>query len=786
MKENPKYKKTGEAKVTRILKQIRSVEDSKRQQAFERMGEKICKMYRNADALNAYTSAASVSPTRVMLNVLWSNVQIQKPLLYARMPKVVVERRHKDSDPIGKLAAQVAERATSFMLETQKDRFNYAVRTAVEDRLLCGRGVNWIRYDADFGTNSDTDSVSGNEQSTSQPISDDQEEETQIEQMPMPNSERVLVDYVYWEDFGHNIARNWYEVKQVWKRAYMGRPALVKRFGKEIGSKVQLNKNADKSSRKKYSEEDAEFLLQAEVYEYWDMNTKSVIWVSDGYKEGPLDEQPDPLGLKDFFPCPIPLLATTTSDSTYPTPDYKIYERLADEADYVTKRLSSIKECIRMVGAHAASVGQDIKNILDLDDGQTWPIANWAQFAGEKGGLAGAINWFPFDQAVAALGPLTAYRDALLQQIDLITGIPDMVRGATDAQETAAAIQSKSHWVTLKAQDKQQDVQRFCRDLIGKIAEIIFQPGLFNDETIGLMCGIAQLPPDDQANYGAALQLLRDDRLATFRVDIETDSTVAIDEEADKQSRMEFLQALTQVFSQVQSIAQFRPELMDPMLQSAIFAIRAYRTGRPLEAAFEKSVQQIEDSMAQAAANPPEQPPDPAFAQIEVEKQRLMQDGQFQTQKLQQDMQVSMEKLSIDSQKLQLEGQSQQMDFEIKSQQLQIEGQKNMTKAQLDAMDQELARFKEQFSQQAEMQRLELEKYRTVLDEREKMIEENRLKQEQSFEAIRLIQERSKEMESSNGKTPTIHIHNGSGAKEVMMSRLPTGELIGRTKDIEA
>ena len=703
--------------VSRWLKEINLVKNSKSQQGFEKIGVDIVKKYRNANALQSYMTT-TVPPARVMLNVLWSNVQIMKPTLYARMPKIVVERRFKDRDPIGRLACTVAERATSFMLSTQQDRFNLAIRSAVEDRLLCGRGQAWVRYDAEFEEAKDQNG---------EPLVD--ENGAPVRTLK-PNSEKVVVDYVYWQDYFESAARTQFEVRWKAKRVYMTRAQLVQKFG-ELGNQVQLTYDSN-GKKNKVNDEEAEFLKQAVVYEIEDNDGKQRIWISEGYKDAPLKVEQDVLKLQDFYSSPDPLLATTTTDSTYPTPDYKIYERLADEIDFVTKRISSMVDCIRFVGATASTFYAAVKDILSKDDGGLAPIDNWAQFV-EKGGLRGVIDWIPFDNAIAAIQPLMQYRDDLLAKLDLITGIPDIVRGSSDPNETAAAQQRKSHWVTIKISEKQADVQRFCRQIIQKIAEIIFENGLFADETIALMCGVAQMAPDDQANYAAALQLLRDDRLRTFRVDIETDSTIATDEEEDKQTRMEYINAVSQLVAQIQNVSQFRPELLNPMIESVLFTVRAFRTGRPLEGAWEAAMQQIEDNDLEAKQNPPPPPPD-------YESQKL----QLMSQDLQIKGQAEQFKEWIDSQRLQLEGQSQQMQFDLDSQKIQIEGMKVQSKSQIDATEQQLKAFQQQFAQFVQTQTLELEKYKVVLDEKEKFLEEARLQQQERLDA--------KEKASGSGK----------------------------------
>lgn len=781
----------GEGIVRRWIKELDIVRQSKHQKAFEKNGEKIVKNYRNADALQVYNTSGS-SPARVMFNILWSNVQVLKPTLYSRMPKVVVERTFKDADPIGRLASVIAERATHYQIESQQDRFNYAVKASVEDRLLPGRGTVWVRYDAEFDETTDENG---------EPIVD---EAGNAIRAPKPNSEKGVVDPVHWLDYFESPARNPYEIRWKARRAFMTRAQLTKRFGK-IANFVELDRCDGVKKDETLTKDEQNFLLQAEVFEIWDLDSKKVYWITEGLRTQPLDVKDDPLKLKDFFPCPEPLLATTTTDSRYPTADFKIYEKLAEELDYVTKRISSIVECVRMVGMSAASLDKEIRNMLKLSDGQLWPIENWQQFINEKGGLEKAINWFPFDQAVAALTPLMQYQQNITQQIHEITGIPDIVRGASDPTETLGAQQQKAHWTVVKVSEKQAEVQRFCREIISKIAEIIFEPGFFSDQTIALMCGVAQMPPEDQQNFPAALELLRSDRLRTFRVDIETDSTIAIDEDQDKAARMEYLGAINSLVSNIQQVSQFRPELMQPMIESALFAARSFRTGRPVEGSWERAMKLIEDNDKAAAENPPQPPPDPAMAQVEINGQEVQMKGQ----EAQMKMQLDQAKLDLESQKLQLDGQKAQMDFEIESQKIQLQASQVMSKQQMDELTHQLDVFKEQFNQAVSAQELELLKFKTVLDQKDQALEEQRLQREAQMQAIdklhnhistvtehvtALREKADKDDDGGRGakssregapSIPAIHIHNSGGSKSVTMRRLADGTLEGRTSHVE-
>lgn len=722
-KQNP------EAMFKKYHKQINAILTSKAESNFREIGRKIISIYRNAGGMSPMVSA-NISPQRTLYNILWSNVRVLSPSLFARIPKIVCERRFKDSDPIGRLSTQLVERATSFTISSQQDRFMCAVRGAVEDRLLPGRGNVWLRYKVDMQEIRNEDG----------PVLD---ESGNYVKQAIPGSEHVEIMPLCWLDYIHNQARNPFEITLQARRCYMTRDELVENFG-DIGKEVSLGDDPSSQQRAKLNYEEFEFEDQAEVWEIWDESCKKVVFISPGYDKGPLKVEDNPLRLKDFFPCPRPLLATTTTDSLTPTADYKIYEGLADELDFTLKRISSMTECVKLVGAAAASLNEVFKGLMRLEDGQLLPVQNWAQFVGEKGGLDGAISWFPFDRALQAIEALQNRAEYLKSQIAEITGINDVVRGASDPTETLGAQQLKSHWTVAKISEAQADVQRFCREIIGKIAEIIFEPGLFADDTIKLMCGVEQMPIEDQQLFPQALALLRSDRLRTFRVDIETDSTIAVDEDQDKQARMEYINAVNSLFGSVANIAQFRPELMQPMIESAMFAIRSFRTGKALEQAWERAIQQIEDNDQAAAENPQPPPPDYESQKLQIEMQKVQQDGQAKAQEL-----------NIKNQELQLKIQQLQNDFQIESQKLAIEQQKVMTDAEIDQAETELKKFQQDFTQFVETQKLELEKSRVILTEKEKLLEEARLQQQQQFEEIRHF-ERMASQGMPARKTPEI------------------------------
>ena len=67
--------------------------------------EKIKKRYRDEQSQVARPNATA------KFNILWSNVQTIVPAVFSRLPKPDVSRRFKDNDPVGRVAAEILERA---------------------------------------------------------------------------------------------------------------------------------------------------------------------------------------------------------------------------------------------------------------------------------------------------------------------------------------------------------------------------------------------------------------------------------------------------------------------------------------------------------------------------------------------------------------------------------------------------------------------------------------------------------------------------------------------------
>jgi hypothetical protein len=605
-----------------------------------RRARKIVKLYRDDRRVEAY----SREDNGKRFNILWSNVQTLQPALYARMPVPVVERRWRDADPVARTASEILERAITFTIGNW--RFNHVMKAVRDDRLLAGRGTAWVRYDAYTEA-----------QSAEATITDDASEAggEKAEQTERLQGECVEFDYIGWEDFGHNQARTWSEVYLVWRRVMMTRKQLVERFGQDIGSRVPLDAKPPTDKNDSSARSRNEIYARAWVYEIWDKRTNSVVWLSRGFPEL-LDDRDDPYGLEDFFPCPRPLYATTTTDTLIPVPDYALYQDQATELDELNHRRALLTEACKVAGVYDGAQDASLGRLLTGGENKLIPVQNWSGLA-ERGGLKGVIDYLPLDTIVAALAQITAQMQVVKQEIYEITGIADIVRGASNAAETATAQEIKGRYANLRLTDMQGEVARFARDLIAIAGEIISEH--FQPQTVMQMASM-ELPSEQQAmmtgqpippgtpTVESVFGLLHDDRLRSFRIDVETDSTIASDDAANKQAAQEFLASVGGFLKEAMPMVQSAPEMLPMVSETVSWLVRQYRAGRQLEGAIEQSMAALQQKSAQGPA------PDPKVqetkAKMQLEQKKMEADIELQRARAEADLQIMREKAATDLQ----------------------------------------------------------------------------------------------------------------------------------------
>lgn len=694
------------AKIARYVEEI-ELYDRETQNWYKR-SKKIIRRYKDDR-----TSGNSADENAARYNVLWANVETLKPSLYAKNPKPDIQRRFKDADPVGRVASDVLQRAVTYFCDS--DLFYDVQRQCVLDYLLPGRGVLWVRYVPTFKAAPEPAEVTN----------DEMEGEEAADKPPSEviDYEDVIPDYVNLQDFGHNVCRTWEETWCVWRIVYLTRRELVKRFPK-VGATVPL----DFGGRNDKGQFTGNRPSKATIYELWDKTEKRAVWFHKSMSDA-LDVRDDPLGLRDFYPCPKPLLTNLCNDSLIPTPDYVEYQDQASELDGLTARIHSITKSIKVAGAYDASV-QALGRILSEGvDNTMIPVDSWSMFA-EKGGIQGAMSFLPIQEIAAALLQLYEAREQVKKDLHEISGIPDIVRGDSDPNETLGAQQIKTSFATNRISDKQRDIQRFVRETIRIMVDIICNH--FQMETIKTISGVRLFTAQEKAQYQAQMQqqaqqqpgqighnggppmppnvtpdqfqqmmadptweeveaLLKNNALRSFRIDIETDSTIKADEASDRADAMEFLKAMGGFLQSAQAAGSEQPLIVPLLVQMVQFGVRRFPVGKEFEGTLNSVMQKIEKE----AANPQ---PKPNPEMMKVQGQLQLQQAEMQGKQ-----QMAQQQAQLDAQTAQAKAQADAATEQAKAQ------AKAATDQHLNELENQRRLVELQGEQQLQMQKLAAE-----------------------------------------------------------------------------
>ena len=607
-------------------------------------------------------------------NILWSNVQTIQPAIFARLPRPDVSRRFRDNDPIGRVASMMLERALEFEIEHYGD-YKSAMNNSVLDRLLGGRGVAWVRYEPHI-VGEESGEADGAPDDGYQVTEDSDEAETP-EAMENENPERIEyeccpVDYVHWKDFGHTVGRTWEEVTAVWRKVYMSRPALVERFGEDLGYKIPLDTKPD-DLKQSYKSDDG--VYEALVYEIWDKETGKVLWISKSLGKI-LDERDDPLGLENFWPCPKPLYSTLTTDSLEPIPDFVIYQDQARELDALCDRIDGLINAIKVRGVYDASASELQRLFSEGENNTMIPVHNWMAFA-EKQGMKGAIDLVDLAPFASAL--MTCYQamEQVKSQIYELMGIADIQRGQTDPNETLGAQIIKSNNAAGRLKTMQHAVVDFATSLLSIKAQIICNH--FTDETLVQISGAMQLSQQDQQLIPQAIALLRDQAAKNFRIEVTSDSMIYQDEQQEKQDRMAFLQAVGGFMAQAVPMVQNTPELAPMALEMLKFGVTAFKAGKQLEGIIDETADKLRMMSQQQQGQP--KPPPPEVQKIQMQMQ--IEQAKIQARQGEMQAQAQLEQAKLQGQ-MQLEKAKQEYQAQENQLKFQLEEQRNMMDREME------------------------------------------------------------------------------------------------------
>jgi hypothetical protein len=588
----------------------------------------------------------------------------------------------------------------------------------IEERLVPGIGQAWVRLETDTTETLDE---------FGQPV-------------PSITDQRVIVEHVFWEDFLWSPCRTWSERRWVARRVYMDRDKMVARFGEEVAKVIPLDYNPKKEDG---SGVENDILQKAIVYEIWDRQTKTVLWLSKGHPEL-LDLRDDPLQLESFEPCPRPLFALTSTSKLIPRPDYVMIQDQYAEMDDVNNRISLLVAAVKVVGVYDRSSEGVQRMLSEGVDNTLIPVDNWAMFA-EKGGIKGQIDWLPLDQVIGALERLRQAREDIKVQIYELTGISDIARGTTKASETLGAQQIKAQMASIRIQQLQDSVANFAAALFRIKGQIIAKH--FTPEMI-LKTAAAEFIPDAKVNpqlIADAITLIKDDTQFAWRIEVDADSMKMADYAQEKQERSEFVTSMATYLQSAATMIKAEPASAPLLIEMLKYATAGHKGSKQLEGVLDATLEQVQQAQ-QAPKTDPEQA------------------------KQQSEMQMEQARFQLEQQSKQADMQSKQLEYQIKEKVAQLDA----AKADADLQYEQQRRMLElDFAQQK--QALELQGMRE-----KQMFEMQALQMKQQTDAQAKADkesESSKEPQQPQAVAPVINI--GSGRKSASITRDGSGRVSG-------
>ena len=693
--KNPLYGDSPEDLVKYWLDEL---EDSdKTEKDWRDDAKSVVDIYRGEDVAATAVNSDGQKMRRNTFNILWSNIETLKPAIYNKTPVPNVQRRFKDEDQLGRAVAQVLERSLEFMVDASD--FDAPMNDAVDDYLLVGRGVTRVRYVPTFGT-------------PEQPEGEIPGEMAENYEEPVGEvvKEEAIAESVAYEDFRRGPANKWSEVDWVGFQHKLTKEDIEEKFGEEMAGSVGIDVYKDEDT---YDNETNRSPREGRtrIWEIWCKTTKKVYFIAPSYKDKPLNEADDPLGLSGFFPIPRPIYSLTTTDSLIPVSEYYLYHTLATELNNVTKRIIDILKGLRLRGIYDSRMSE-IGRLMDSGDNKMIPLDGASQYL-DAGGLDKAIWMMPIDKYVSVVNQLYAYRQNLITSIYEITGISDVLRGSSVASETATAQSIKANYGSMRLQRRQREVQRYARDVVRLLAEVIAEQ--FSIDTLQKMTGLdypteeekamiqsqmqmqmqqfqmqaqqmqmqGQQPPQppqpdpqmlerlEKPTWEQIQQIARDDLLREFKVDIETDSTIAANDAEQQQNITELLTGITSFLNGIAPAVESGAVPMETAKSLLMAAVRRFKLGTEVETAVDKIGDQPIQNPEQQAGESGEA--EMAQQQAEMARQQAEQQAEMAKQKM--ELELAQSKHQMEMQKLEREAQIDQADHQMKMQEMQAKAQ---------------------------------------------------------------------------------------------------------------
>jgi hypothetical protein len=612
--------------------------------------------------------------------IFWSNTQTLKPLLFSKLPKVNITQSFFKDDEISRIASEVIERLITYLLkESDAENQIEKIRDAY---LIQGIGIPRIVFVPPEPIESKSKKKKTIKNEEGEEIETEEEETFYDVDEEKKSFKLEFVDY---QHFLKSTEKEWERVRWIAFKKYYSRAELIDHFGEEIGKKVKMSNT--KFEHLPQQEQENEIFQLCEVWEIWDKENQICHFITFAGEGAVLNSEKEFYNLKNFFPIPMPM-GLNENRSLLPLPLYKQYKNLAEDLSRLHDRIVNLTDQAKFTGAYTSFAEQkDIENIMNGEDGEFSALQTTANIDDARK----LIVFKPLTEIANTITILRNEKTQLKIDIQEITGLSDILRGATVATETATAQQLKGNFAISRIQPLQKEVEFTIRDTIRLLTELaveklplveiikitglkIVDVGLIlnnarqtieinKQEAIDLLnpqdpdyqqklmmleqqaqVGLEKTKKDLQEqlkgfvielkNLPKLNKILKDDKMRCISIDIETDSTIKIDQNQEKIDRMEYVRTISQTLQALAPAVQTGIINKKALSEIIIFASKPLKVGRNLE-----------DYLREE--QPVEEKPDPqvmlAQAQIELQEKEL----QLRQQEIMGKLDIEQQKVNV-------------------------------------------------------------------------------------------------------------------------------------------
>ena len=649
---------------------------------------------------------------RARYPVWYSIFKIRQPLLLSRVGVPVGKDTSQDgTDGIGATAAILLERLAT-NLARSFDFFD-VLCCARDDFLATDFGINRAYYEREelkqkvkeyiqpqqVPSPDGQQAAPGAEQPTGDVIFvDSQGKEVQSDNICQDDdgyyiehnevvdveNERVYLEPLLYKDvYVDPGVRRWHQVKRIAFAEYYSEEEFKEIFGSLAFSQLpkldQQKVGRDEASPKKQS---------LKVYEYWDMYDKTCLWWAENGEDfiEPKDyRQPNPeedygdelnglYNLSKFFPVPKPLMGSQSTDEFWPVPEYYQLVDIFEDIHNIFSRMMALTRAIRARLLFDSNIDSLQALINEAAEGDAIGVPNLGQSLTSVGGqLANAVQYLPVKECIDGLNNLYTALEQRLNVVYKLSGTSDLLQGLITDQtdRTLGERQMLEKYALNQIAEPQRKMQEYVRDCYQLLCEMALKN--FKDASLEMYIMPQTLAPEHQQGFKAALGMLRENT-KRFRIELETDSTIALNEQYDKQMRLELVNAMTEG---IEKAAAANGPLQAVELHALKFLVQGYRQGKMFQDEITSAIDNVIEMAKQA---PP--PPDPAEQQAKLAAQQLQ--GQIQLVTIQTQSAERIEAMRVQSQ-----GTIEQIQAQIE--QLKIVTDSEQSRAELQIKMQEVA-----------------------------------------------------------------------------------------------